>query len=191
MLKRRTVKRLSDQTRSLLSRWQSLRPLLANTYLWQFSRRSVSVGAAVGVFFGIVVPFAQSAAAAVAALFLRGNLPVAVLATFITNPLTVAPLYYGMYRLGALLLGMHGPLLDPELSLLKQAGEVGTALLVGVPIGALALALLTYVGVNVVWVGWVARRRWPLLLRVRRARQQARESAQAENSTQLRRSTSS
>ncbi|HEY4542284.1 MAG TPA: DUF2062 domain-containing protein, partial [Noviherbaspirillum sp.] len=54
--------------------------------LWQFNRRAVAVGAAIGLFFGILIPFGQIVVSAFAAFFLRANLPVAAFATFITNP---------------------------------------------------------------------------------------------------------
>jgi uncharacterized protein (DUF2062 family) len=42
--------------------------------------------------------------AVLAALFWRLNLPVALASTWVVNPFTVVPFYYGAYRLGTILL---------------------------------------------------------------------------------------
>ncbi len=78
---------------------------LHHHYLWQFNRRSVAGGFAVGLFFGILIPFAQILLAAIAAVILRVNLPVAAFSTLITNPFTFPAVYYVAYRLGELLTG--------------------------------------------------------------------------------------
>lgn len=74
-------------------------------FLWQFNRRRVALGVAIGLFFGILVPFLQIFLAAIAAIVLRANLPVAAFSTLVTNPLTFPPIYYLAYRLGELLTG--------------------------------------------------------------------------------------
>lgn len=78
---------------------------LHHHFLWQFNRRSVAGGVAVGLFFGIMVPFAQVLFAAIAAILFRVNLPVAAFSTLITNPFTFPPIYYAAYKLGGLLTG--------------------------------------------------------------------------------------
>ncbi len=54
-------------------------------------------------------PF-QIVSAAIAAILLRVNLPVAVFTTFYTNPFTFVPLYLLGYKIGALVTGgnTHG-----------------------------------------------------------------------------------
>ncbi|MBI1942714.1 MAG: DUF2062 domain-containing protein [Betaproteobacteria bacterium] len=84
-------------------RW--LGPLLARPWLWHFSRRSVAAGVGIGVFFGFMIPILQIAFAAVFALVLRANLPVAAVSTLVSNPLTYAPIAVAAYRVGAALLG--------------------------------------------------------------------------------------
>lgn len=63
------------------------------------------MGVAVGIFFGLLVPIAQMPLSATAAVLLRANLPMAVASTFVTNPVTFGPVYYGAYRLGKVVLG--------------------------------------------------------------------------------------
>ena len=56
--------------------------------LWRFTRRSVPRGIALGMLAGFWVPVGQIIAAALLALPVRANVPVAVVTTFITNPFT-------------------------------------------------------------------------------------------------------
>ena len=75
--------------------------------LWNFNRKSISKAFAVGLFFAFIpVPF-QMLLAAPGAVIFSANLPLAIALVWITNPLTMAPIYYGCYKLGAWLLGVQ------------------------------------------------------------------------------------
>jgi uncharacterized protein (DUF2062 family) len=80
-------------------------PLLRHPNLWHLNRRSVSGGFAVGLFAGLVPGPLQMITAALLAVPLRVNLPVALVTTFYTNPFTIGPLYLIAYEYGRLLLG--------------------------------------------------------------------------------------
>ena len=54
--------------------------------------------------------------AALAALALRVNIPVAALTTFVSNPLTMGPMYYLAHRVGLALLGLEPRPFNFELS---------------------------------------------------------------------------
>lgn len=84
-------------------RW--LAPLLGRPGLWQLSRRRVAIGAAIGVFCGLLIPVAQIAGAALLAVMLRANLPVAAIATLVSNPITIGPILVLAYQTGAAVLG--------------------------------------------------------------------------------------
>jgi uncharacterized protein (DUF2062 family) len=73
--------------------------------LWHLHRRSVAGGAAVGLFCGLVPGPLQMLSAALLAVILRVNLPVAVVLTWYTNPFTIVPLYYLAYKLGVYVTG--------------------------------------------------------------------------------------
>jgi uncharacterized protein len=69
--------------------------------LWDFHRHSLRGGLCLGVFVGFTptIPF-HMIIAAVTAVFLRVNLPIALLACWVSNPLTAGPIYWYGYKLG-------------------------------------------------------------------------------------------
>lgn len=91
------------------SRQRSLRyafgDLIHDPNLWHLNRRSVSGGIAIGVFVAWIPLPVQMVTAALLALMFRVNLPLGVLLTWISNPLTMPPMYWTGYRLGVRLLG--------------------------------------------------------------------------------------
>jgi len=86
-------------------RW--LRPLAHRILLpelWRFHRRSVPRGVALGVIVGVLVPIAQFLFAALFALPVRANVPVAAVTTIITNPFTTPLIWVAAYWVGSWLL---------------------------------------------------------------------------------------
>ena len=145
-------------------RWMG--PLLDRAWLWQANRHGVAAGLASGLFLGLLVPIGQVVFACVAALLLRANLPAAVFATFVSNPLTTPAILLAAYHLGMLVLGVPAPLADGvlgELPLTERLAAMGEPLMVGLAIMATAGAVLCYLGV-------VAVGRLPGLLRLWRQR---------------------
>ena len=93
------------------------RHLLHDNRLWGIRRRTVVPAVAVGLFV-MWMPFpGHMLMACVVALALRVNIPVAAVTTLLSNPLTMAPMYFLAYRLGAWLLGAPVKTLDIEMSL--------------------------------------------------------------------------
>lgn len=70
------------------------------------SPEAIARGAAVGVCIAFLPIFGfQMIAAAILATALKANRPAAILATWISNPLTMPPLFLFTYRLGATVIG--------------------------------------------------------------------------------------
>jgi uncharacterized protein (DUF2062 family) len=144
--------------------------------LWHLHRRSVAGGVAVGLFSGLVPGPFQMLAAAILAVILRVNLPVALLTTLYTNPFTIVPLYLAAYKLGSLVTGSgnktpplqplefgHVPFQEWIPALIDWAASLGKPLLIGLPMLAVLLAILGYFAVLGSWrlyysIQWRRRR---------------------------------
>ncbi len=74
---------------------------LADPKLWHLNRHSVAGGIAVGLLIAFVPTVGQMVIAAALAILLRVNLPVAVAGVWLTNPLTMAPIFFFAYKVGA------------------------------------------------------------------------------------------
>ena len=156
------------------SRW--LGPLAHHFHderLWQVDRGSIARGVAIGLFFGLLLPLAQFLFAVAFAIWLRGHVAVAAAATFVTNPLTFAPLYWLAHRIGSTLLGRSARQAVEDAALVEAQAEAtaaaqgwfsatweatvnaGAPLMVGLAVLAVAGALLGFV---LVWLLWRPRR---------------------------------
>lgn len=172
-------KRLPDHSSIQSNRW--LRPF-ANTLLhprlWHLNRHSVAGAVAVGLFCGLVPGPLQMLSAAIACMFFRVNLPLALITTLYTNPLTIVPLYLLAYALGSLASSGQLPtfIAPPERAgqgmvewasqLAQWAMEMGQPLLIGLVLLGSLLAVSGYFAVRAAWRVW--------LIRAWRRRQQAR-----------------
>jgi hypothetical protein len=79
--------------------------LLHDPNLWHLNRRSASGAVAVGLFIAWVpIPF-QMLVAAIGAILFRVNLPLSSALVWITNPLTMPPMFYFAYLVGGWVLG--------------------------------------------------------------------------------------
>ena len=83
------------------------RHLLHDHRLWGIRRRNVVPAFALGLFIAFMPIPSHVMAAILLALVLRINLPVAILATFASNPATIGFMYYFAYRLGANILNVE------------------------------------------------------------------------------------
>ena len=78
--------------------------LLHDPNILHLNRRSVSGAFSLGLFVAFIpVPF-QMVLSALGAIFFRVNLPIAVGLVWVTNPLTMPPLFYFAYKVGTWIL---------------------------------------------------------------------------------------
>ena len=137
--------------------------------LWHLNRHSVSGAVAVGLFCALLpLPFQMLIAAGIA-IWWRVNLPISVSLVWITNPLTMPPIWYATYRLGAWMLGLPPRNIDFELSLeylLVGMHDLWKPLLLGSLVSGVVLAAVGYGLVRLLWRGYVVRHRRATLRRI-------------------------
>jgi len=137
--------------------------LLRHPNLWHLNRDSVAGGAAGGMFSGLVPGPLQMLTAAVLAIPLRVNLPVALVTTLYTNPFTIGPLYVLAYWIGTLFVpGDGAPLSHPPgfewsnfaawlRAFLEWTLALGKPLAIGLVVLATGLAITGYIFVQLAW----------------------------------------
>lgn len=139
---------------------QFLGERLHDPNLWHLNRHSVSLAFAVGLFFAWVPTPTQMAMAAAVALFIRANLPVSVALVWITNPITMPPLFYFAYRVGIWLL--NKPQFVGEFSLdtvFSSMADIGGPFLFGCLVLGITCSSLGYFGMKAFW-RWNVIRHW-------------------------------
>lgn len=138
--------------------------------LWHLNRRSVSGAVAVGLFWAFVpIPF-QMIGAAAAAIWLRVNLPISAVLVWLTNPLTMPPVWYATYRLGAWLLDTPARQVHFEWSpdrLLAVLEEIWQPLYLGSFVVSVVSAAVGFVLVRLAWRLYVVQQRRADLKRYR------------------------
>ena len=126
--------------------------------VWRSDKRAIAGGLAVGLFtaFTPTIPF-QMLLAAVAAIFFRVNLPIALAACWVTNPFTVVPIYMAARKLGKALLTHNGHV-DAFVNLFVPAGQFGPFirgsidLASGLLIFATLAAAAGYLAIQLLWL---------------------------------------
>ena len=150
---------------------------LQHPNLWHLNRDSVAGAVAIGLFAGLIPGPFQMLGAALLAVPLRKNLPVALIVTLYTNPFTIVPLYVLAYGYGRVLLGASGSQneirtfdwdwadwIESTRAMVDWALSMGPPLAVGLVALALTLAALGYAAVQIGWrayviLAWRARAR--------------------------------
>lgn len=80
--------------------WQAITRPFANRALWIPCRDTVASGMAIGLFFSMMPMIPQSIVAAILAMRVKANIPFAMAACFVSNPLTNVPIWVAQIRLG-------------------------------------------------------------------------------------------
>ena len=139
---------------------QFLGTLLHDPNIFHLTRRSVSGAFSVGLFMAFVpVPF-QMVLAAIGAIVARVNLPIAVALVWITNPLTMPPIFYFNYLVGTWLLPSCEPIGEVHMTmewLADSLGEIWLPLYLGSVVVGLVLAAVGYVAIRGFWRWHVVR----------------------------------
>ncbi len=133
--------------------------LLHDGNLWGIRRRTVVPAFAIGLFFAFMPFPGHPVFAALAALAVRVNIPVAAVTTFVSNPLTMGPMYYLGFQIGEFLLGSGEGTFDFELSLAWVRDTFVTIwqpLMLGCVLLGTTFALLGYVGLDLLWRASIA-----------------------------------
>lgn len=130
--------------------------------LWHLTRKSVCRAFFVGLFCAFIPLPSQMLIAAVIALIVRSNLPISVGLVWITNPITIPPMFYFTYWVGTLILG--SPLQDIQFELSWEWFTNGlSAIWLPLIVGSLVCGIISgglgYILMQRFWV-WHVNHNW-------------------------------
>jgi uncharacterized protein (DUF2062 family) len=134
---------------------QFLGAKLHDPNLWHLNRRSVAIAFAVGLFCAWIPTPTQMALAAFGAFYFRGNLPIAVGLVWLTNPITMPPLFYFAYRVGLSVLNMPSAEFSLEAVL---SGGLWAPFLTGCLIMGVICSTAGYFGIQGFWAYYVSKK---------------------------------
>ncbi len=129
-------------------------PRLLDSALWHLNRHSVAKAFMMGLMCAFIpVPF-QMVLAAAGAILVRGNLPIAVALVWLTNPLTMPPIFYMCYKLGSWVSGVESQDISLDLdveALAAQLSMIWEPFILGCAIMGISAAFVGYFGIHVMW----------------------------------------
>ncbi len=136
--------------------------LLHNPALWHLNRHSLARAFFIGLICAFIpVPF-QMVLAAAGAILIHANLPIAVALVWLTNPVTMPPVFYIAYKLGAWVMQMPEQAFHFEASLewaLNGMAAIWQPFLLGCAILGIISGIIGYITVKIAW-RWTVVRRW-------------------------------
>ena len=130
------------------------RHLLQDHSLWGIRRKTVVPAVAWGMFVALLPIPGHMLVAVLGCLVLRINIPVSALATFIVNPLTIGPIYYFAYLVGAKLLSIEPGPFEIELSIdwmTNTLVSIWQPMVLGCVLVGAIVALIGYIVLDVLW----------------------------------------
>jgi uncharacterized protein (DUF2062 family) len=149
------------------------------------NRKSVSMAVLVGLFWGFIPMPMQMLAVLATTPFLKFNVPIAISMVWLSNPVTMPPMYYMEYLTGNFLLGREGVgHVEMTVDWFKEnLGDIFVPLYVGTAFYSIVVSSIVYVIINRMWVYSVKKEKHEKE-RVRRERHQREAAQQATHQTE-------
>lgn len=164
MMVKRIIQRLFPDHERIKKQntFRFLGQLLHEPRLWHLNRRSVSGAFAVGLFMALVPFPVQMAGAALMAVVFRVNLAISVTLVWLSNPLTIPPLFYFAYLIGHWILGGQArQFAHMQLTVAwfqTEFGLIWAPLLLGSFLLGMTLSAAGFFGIRIFWRIHVIRR---------------------------------
>lgn len=126
---------------------------LPKAYL-SVNRRMITRGVSIGLFWGFIPMPMQMLAVMATTPFIRFNVPIAISMVWLSNPLTMPPMYYMEYITGNFILGREG-IDDIELTMewfTEHFQDILVPLYTGTAFYSIVVSSIIYVVLNRLWV---------------------------------------
>lgn len=130
-----------------------------NKDLWSLSRKKVLGGVFIGIFVACLpMPF-QMVLATLLAIIFSVNLPLSFALIFISNPITMPPLFYLEYQIGKLLINPENPVKFEFESMTDNFGDIALCLWSGAIVLGIFSSVVCVIIVNFLWIYSVRKNR--------------------------------
>jgi uncharacterized protein (DUF2062 family) len=121
---------------------------------FNINRKMITRGVFIGLFWGFIPMPMQMLAVMAMTPFFRFNVPIAIAMVWLSNPITMPPMYYMEYLTGNFILGREG-IENIELTLdwfSSNMGDIFVPLYVGTAFYSIVVSALIYLLLNWLWV---------------------------------------
>lgn len=131
-----------------------LGPKLTDSRLWSLNRRAITMAFGTGIAISFIPLPVHLPVGLIAAMIFHLNVPTMVVTAAIVNPITIVPVYYFAYRVGALLLGVEPGAFGFELSwswLQHGLGSIWKPFLLGCLVCGTVCGYGSYRALELIW----------------------------------------
>ena len=104
-----TLKKYSPKRENVNLGW--LNKHLTDPELWKWNKKSIAKGLAIGLFCAFLPVPIHILLAGMLAVTFSANILLSLLVIWVNNPITIVPIFYFTYKLGASIIGVE---MDPE-----------------------------------------------------------------------------
>ncbi|WP_164967615.1 DUF2062 domain-containing protein [Arcobacter sp. CECT 8985] len=133
--------------------------LLQKREIWSLSRRKVALGVFIGIFVACIpMPF-QMVLATFLAIVFNANFPISFALIFVSNPLTMPPLFYFEYEIGNFIFQVKNPITFDFKSMYDNLDQIALSLYSGALVLGIIAAFICFYLTNFYWIKTVRKNR--------------------------------
>ncbi len=134
-------------------------PAVLQPNLWHINKKSVSRGFAIGAFCAFIPLPGQMVLAAFLSLTFAANLPISIILTWITNPLTYTPIFFFAYKIGCFFIAtsIEPEITNEKINLLSNIKYIWEPLFLGSIILAFVGSVISYLLIRIYWRYYVIK----------------------------------
>ena len=119
---------------------------LTDPELWKWNKKTIAKAFAIGLFCAFLPIPGHTILVAILSMMLSANILLSILVVWVNNPITMLPIYYFTYKIGASIIGIE---IDPEFEfsfgyLMDNLGSATLAMWIGGLITSIVAAILGY-----------------------------------------------
>ena len=134
-------------------------PAVLQPNLWHINKKSVSRGFAIGAFCAFLPIPGQMILAAFLSITFAANIPISLVLTWITNPITFTPIFYFAYKVGKIIFDgrITYDVDEKEIDILSNIMHIWEPLLLGSIILSITGSIVAYIIIRVYWRYYVIK----------------------------------